>query len=656
MSTLRGPWPAAGKEMGKRLARPLARFQLFETLGHLWPFLKPDGRRLALVVTATLGLTAVEIGIPVLFGYLVDSLIVQLTGRRGSSTPLGIGRETIIALLVAGALLRGGFMAAQRAIAGQIGQRVAARMRDAVWTHLQELPIEYTRWRGPGRLLTRFISDTRAVQRMVARGVVQLFQDVLVVVGVLVAMLVINWRMGLEVMLVIPVVGLVFWFMNPRLQKASRKMRRRSRLAAHLNGRIRGLEVVKAHGRKGDEAREVEKLNRRVARHGGRRDLAAGMLLGSSAAAVALVTVLVLVFATGEVAAGRISAGELFIFYALITLLAPIFQRITVADRNLQEAHMSMQGLSRTLAEPTESPQEEDLPPLEISDGEVSVEGVTFDYRDGTRALDDVSLNAKRGELVVLSGPNGSGKSTLMELLPRFLRPTSGRILIDGQDTSEVSLESLRTRIGLVNLSTPLLDGTIAENVTYGARGEGGDDEVPEHVIRRAIYLSGLDELVDSLPDGWETEIKEGRRLLSDGQRQQVALARTLVADPDIILLDQAMSVVDADTLRWLVTRLGELAKEKTLIVASNRLSVLLAADRVYNLDQGHAVEVSIQALRERHEKNFGKGADEILSGLSPAWALDGGQRSARTIPMPGRRRDDDEDESEEDESEEDDD
>jgi ABC-type multidrug transport system fused ATPase/permease subunit len=652
MSTLRGLWPAAGKEMGKRLARLLARFQLFETLGHLWPFLKPDGRWLVLVVTATLGLTAVEIGIPVLFGYLVDSLISRLTGQQGSSTmPLGLGRETIIALLVAGALLRGGFMASQRVIAGQIGQRVAARMRNAVWTHLQELPIEYARWRGPGRLLTRFISDTRAVQRMVARGVVQLFQDLLVVAGVLVAMLVINWRMGLEVMLVIPVVGLVFWFMNPRLQKASRKMRRRrSRLAAHLNGRIRGLEVVKAHGRKEDEAREVEKLNRSVARHGSRREVAAGMLLGSSAAAVALVTILVLVLAAGEVAAGRISAGELFIFYALITLLVPIFQRITVADRNLQEAHMSMQSLSRTLAEPTESPREEDLPPLEIGDGEASVEGVTFDYRDGTRALDDVSLKAKRGELVVISGPNGSGKSTLMELLPRFLRPTSGRIVIDGQDTSKVSLESLRTRIGLVNLSTPLLDGTIAENVTYGARGQGGDDEVPEHVLRRAIYLSGLDELVDSLPHGWETEIKEGRRLLSDGQRQQVALARTLVADPDIILLDQAMSVVDADTLRWLVTRLGELAQEKTLIVASNRLSVLLAADRVYTLDHGRAVEVNIQALRERHEKNFGRGADEILSGLSPAWAFDGGQRFAQTVlPMPGRLRDDDEDESEED-------
>ena len=631
------------------MIRRLARTQLFETLGHLWPFLKPEGRWLYLVAAATLGLTAVEIGIPVLFGYLVDLLLARLDNERTPAGPLGLGRDGIIVLLVAAAVLRGGFMFVQRAIAGQIGQRVAARMRDAVWAHLQELPMEYARRRGPGRLLTRFISDARAVQRLVARGVVQLAQDALIVTGVLVALLFINGRMGLGVLLVVPAVGAVFWFVNPRLQKTSRSMRRRrSRLSAHLNGRIKGLEVVKAHGRKGDEAREVERLNRGVAKYGSRRETAAGMLLGASAAAVALVTVLVLAFATGEVAAGRISAGELFIFYALLGLLAPIFQRITVADRNLQEAHISMQRLAQTLAEPTESPHEEELPPLEIDQGEVSVEGLTFDYQDGTRALEDVSLTARRGELVVITGPNGSGKSTLMGLLPRFSRPTGGRIVIDGQDVERVSLESLRAQIGLVDHAAPLLDGTLAENVAYGAKGDG---EASEGLIQRAAYLSGLDELVESLPEGWDSRIREGRRMLSDGQRQRVALARTLVADPRIILIDQAMSTVDADTLRWLLARLGELAREKTVIVASNRLSVLLAADRVYAFDHGRVLEVGIQALRERHEENFGKDADEILSGLAPAWAFNGGQRSIRTMPTPGhlRTEEDSEDDSEED-------
>lgn len=626
----------------------LARTQLFETLGHLWPFLRPEGRWLSLVAAATLGLTAVEIGIPVLFGYLVDALVSQLSDQRATTAPAGLGRNTIIGLLISGAVLRGGFMFAQRAVAGQIGQRVAARMRDAVWAHLQDLPMEYARRRGPGRLLTRFISDARAVQRLVARGVVQLAQDVLVVTGVFVALLVINWRMGLAVLLVVPAVGLVFRFANPRLQKASRKMRRRrSRLSAHLNGRIKGLEVVKAHGRKEDEAGEVRRLNRQVAKHGSRRETAAGALLGSSAAAVALVIVLVLVLATGEVAAGRLTAGELFIFYALLGLLTPIFQRITTADRNLQEAHISMQRLAQTLAEPTESPCEEDLPSLEITAGEVSVEDVTFDYPDGTRALEEVNLTARRGELVVITGPDGTGKSTLMELLPRFLRPTGGRIIVDGQDVEEVSLESLRARIGLVAGGTPLLDGTIAENVAYGT-GSGDVGEVPEGLLWRAAYLSGLDELVESLPDGWETEIREGRRSLSDGQRQRVALARTLVADPQVILVDGAMSPVDADTLRWLVARLKELAREKTVIVASNRLSVLLAADRVYALDHGHALEVGVEKLRERHEEKFGEDADEILNGLPSAWEFDG-KRPIRTMPVPGSRKEDEEDDNEED-------
>jgi ATP-binding cassette, subfamily B, bacterial len=258
-----------------------------------------------------------------------------------------------------------------------------------------------------------------------------------------------------------------------------------------------------------------------------------------------------------------------------------------------------------------------------------------------------VNLTARRGELVVITGPNGAGKSTLMEILPLLLRPTEGRISIDGQDIEEVSLESLRSQIGLVEQSAPLLAGTIVENVAYGARdnAEGG---ALEELIQRAACLSGLDELVESLPDGWETRIREGRRSLSDGQRQRVALARTLVADPSIVLIDQAMSAVDADTLRWLVARLGELAREKTLIVASNRLSVLLAADRVYALEGGHALEVSIESLRERHEENFGKNAEKILSGLAPAWPFYDG-RSVLTMPLPARHRDYDDDSEEDD-------
>jgi ABC-type multidrug transport system fused ATPase/permease subunit len=489
--------------------------------------------------------------------------------------------------LAVGALLRGYLLYQQRSLSGRIGQRVAARMRDAVWVHLQEVPLEYTRRRGPGRLLVRFISDTKAVQRLVSQGMVQLIQDVLFVIGAIAVLMYLNLLVGFGVTLLLPLTALVFWRINPKVQKASRDTRyRRTLLSAHLNERLSGLAVVKIHGRQREEAKRSRKLNSKVASRGARMAAAGAQLQGASAATVALVTALTLGLAAEEVAAGRLSAGYLVTSYALIGMLAPVVQRITVFNRTLQEAQISVERLAQTLAEEPESPQEEELPEVELSEGLVSIEGVSFSYPDGTLALDDVNLTARRGELVVLVGPNGAGKSTLLELLPRFRRPTDGRITIDGQDTAGVSLESLRSEIGFVTQDTPLFDGTITENVTYGVRGEA-----PEEQIQQAARLAGLDELVASLPDGWETKVREGRRMLSRGQRQRVALARALAADPSIIVLDEVGSGLDIETQRTLAEELRVLARHKTVILATHSMPAMLMADRVYRMEGGRIVE-----------------------------------------------------------------
>jgi ABC-type multidrug transport system fused ATPase/permease subunit len=292
-----------------------------------------------------------------------------------------------------------------------------------------------------------------------------------------------------------------------------------------------------------------------------------------------------------------LTAGYLVTSYALIGLLAPIVQRITIADRTLQEAEISVERLAQTLAEEPESPQEEELPEVEVSEGLVSVEGVSFSYPDGTLALDDVSLTARRGELVALVGPNGAGKSTLLELLPRFRQPTNGRIVIDGQDIADVSLESLRSKIGFVTQDTPLFDGTIAENVTYGVRGDASEEQ-----IQQAARLAGVDELVASLPDGWETKVREGRRMLSHGQRQCVVLARALVADPSIIVLDEVGSALDIEMQRTLTEEWRVLAQDKTVIVASHSIPAMLMADRIYRMDRGRIVEEDRDAPLPRLE------------------------------------------------------
>src|ERR687890_335581 len=565
----------------------ILRFQLVETLSRIWPFLKPEWRRLLLVAGATLGLTVVEVSVPILVGMFVNSLLTELSGQQPTTTAPLLNNRMIIALLAVGALLRGYLLYQQRSLSGRIGQRVAARMRDAVWVHLQEVPLDYTRRRGPGRLLVRFISDTKAVQRLVSQGMVQLIQDVLFVVGAIAVLLYLNLLVGLGTALLLPLIALVFRRINPRVQKASRDTRyRRTLLSAHLNERLSGLAVVKDHGRQREEAKRASKLNSKVASRGARMAAAGGRLQGASAATVALVTTLTLGLAAEEVAAGRLSAGYLVTSYALIGLLAPVIQRITVVNRTLQEAQISVERLAQTLAEEPESPQEEELPEVQVSEGMVSVEGVSFGYPDGTLALDDVSLRARRGELVALVGPNGAGKSTLLELMPRFRRPTDGRIVIDGQDTAGVSLESLRSKIGFVTQDSPLFDGTITENVTYGVRGDASEEQ-----IQQAARLAGVDELVASLPEGWQTKVREGRRMLSRGQRQRVLLARALAADPLIIVLDEVGSALDIETQRTLSEQLRMLAQHKTVILATHSLPAMLMANRVYKMECGRIVE-----------------------------------------------------------------
>ena len=569
------------------MRKRLTRFQLVETLSHVWPYMRPEWWVLLLAGAATLGLTAVELSVPILIGMLLDSLLIELRGQPGAKPALD--HRTIVALLVGGAIFRGYFLYQQRSLAGQAGQRVTARMRDAVWAHLQRLPLEFTNRRGPGRLLMRFISDSRAVQRLVSRRLVQLVQDVLVVGGVMVALAVINVRMGLAAILVLPLVVIVFRWYNPKLQKASRDTRRRrSRLSAYLGQRIMGLSAIKAHGRQSSEAERVEKLNRKIASRGGRQEKAGGKLLGASAGAVALVTALALGLAAEEASAGRLTAGGLVTFYALIGLLAPIFQRITITDRTLQEADISIKRMVQILAEEPESPEDEDLPELEIHDGRVSFEKVSFSYDDETQLLCEASVTARRGEMVALVGPHGAGKGTLLELLPLFRRPTEGRILIDGQDVTEVSLNSLRSSIGLVTQNTPLFDGTISENVGYGVRGEDGEDR-----IRAAAELMRVDEIVASLPDGWETKVREGRRGLSRGQRLRVVLARALAADPAVLLLDKVCSMLDPETIR-------SLAQGRTVIFATHDIPTMLVADRVYRLENGSITEEDAHTMLAR--------------------------------------------------------
>lgn len=550
----------------------------------LWPYLKPERLRLVDATLTTLVLTAVEVATPILIGLFVDIILALQTGSSASSW----AQMRIIAVLAIGVGLRGYLISRQQALAGKIGERVAARMRNHLWEHVQRVPLDYIRRRGPGRISLRFISDTRMIQRLVTQGMVRFSQDVLLVIAVTIVLLVLNWRMALGILLIAPIYTLIFHQLNPQLRKASRATRRRrSRLSAYLHDRLTGMVAIKASVRQPVENERVRVLTRSLANRGMRRAAIGGKIQGFAAATVAGSGVVVLILATNEAAAGRLSGGMFVTFYTLLGLLVPIFQRFAIVNRTFQEASISVERFVHTLSVQPEALPSDKHPPLQICDGNVSVERVSYKHPGGAYALRHVSFQAQRGELIALVGPNGAGKSSLINLLLGFCRPTRGRIMIDGQDITEASLESLRSQIGLVSQDAPLFDGTVAQNIAYGVQ-----HGVPEAQIERAARLTGVDHLVAKLPDGWNTQVGAGGQALSGGQRQQIALARALAADPPILVLDEATSALDAEAEHVLAETLRTLADHKTVIVSAHRLATLLIANRIYVLEQGQLVEV----------------------------------------------------------------
>lgn len=553
-------------------------------LAWLLPFLRPDRRRLLGAALVTLLLTLTETVTPVMIGSFVDAVLDTAGGAR--SDPLR-SEWWLIVLLIGAALVRGALVAHQQAQVGELGERVAMRIRVHLWAHLQHVPIDYVRRRGPGRLSLRFISDTRMLQRLIAQGIVQLAQDLLFVAAILLVLMTINWRMTLGVALVMPVYIVLFHRLNPSLRNASRAARRsRSRLASYLHDRLEGMAVIKAYVRQAVEDRRLRRLARRLARHGARRAAQSGLLQGVAASAVALSSVIVLALAAVEMSSGRITTGGLVLFYTMLGLIVPIFQRIAIANRVFQESYISLDRLQQTMNVSPERPTHDTRPMLRVSSGLVAVEDVTYRRADRGVVLRNVTLHARRGELVAITGPNGAGKSTLLELLLGLRAPASGSISIDGQSITEVALDSLRAVIGFVPQDAPLLDGSIVENILYGVR-----TGVPEEQIERAARLTGVDRLIAGLPDGWRTQVGPGGSNLSGGQRQLIALARALAGDPAILLLDEAGSALDAETEERLARTLRAIAQERTVIVSAHRPATLRLADRIYVLEHGCVVE-----------------------------------------------------------------
>ncbi|MGD9029769.1 MAG: ABC transporter ATP-binding protein [Anaerolineae bacterium] len=535
---------------------------------------------------------------PYLIGVAVDQFIAP--GDEPPPTWLSLlispGADRSTGLTVTMLLLLGAYLLNWATTAGQfytmtlVGQRVLLHMRTQIFERIQTLSLSFFDRHEAGDLMSRLVNDTEVINQVFSGGVVRLASMGLTLVGIVVSMLGLNWRLALVSFAVLPAMVLATTVFSRWARTAFRRTRETiGEVSAELQENIAAVREVQAFAREDENVAEFESIN------AANRDanVQAQSLMSAfsptldvlSTIALAIVAgyggYLVLAFDPPRASIGIIVAFLAYVqrFYRPIRGIASLFAQLQAAIAGAERIF----DLLDTEPEITDAPDAVALPPIE---GQVTFDHVNFAYNEET-VLQDINLRAEPGQTIALVGPTGAGKTTIASLLSRLyeLEDGQGAVRIDGYDLREVTRRSLREQMGVVLQDTFLFSDTVMENVRYG-RLDASDEEVVT-----AAKLSNADQFIKRLPEGYQTELGERGHTLSQGQRQLIAIARAILADPRILILDEATSSVDTRTERLIQRALDELLSGRTSLVIAHRLSTIRNADQVLVIDDGRIIE-----------------------------------------------------------------
>jgi len=540
--------------------------------------------------------------------FLIDDVI----GRRhvGLLAPL-------VGAVVAATVVQGLSSFALVQLVSKAAQKLITDTRVRVQEHVGRLPVAFHDANKTGDLVSRVMYDVEGLRNLVGTGLVELAGGLLTSALAFAVMLSLNPRVTLVTVAALAAFALVV-FRGFRVLRPV--FRERGKLYAEVTGRLTeslgGVRVVKGYHAEEREASVFAGGARRILENVFRTLSATSALSLSSTVLLGVVGAGVMYVGAGEILAGRMTVGAFFTYTVFLGFLVGPFFQVTAIGSQLTEA---LAGLERTREILRERPEDEDprrtvaLPGVR---GEVAFEAVGFAYREGEPVLQDVSLVAAPGTVTALVGPSGAGKSTMIGLVCAFHVPSSGRVLVDGVDLATVRLDSYRSHLGVVLQETFLFDGTIRENVAF-SRPTAGAEEVVE-----ACRVAHVGEFADTFPDGLDTLVGERGVRLSGGQRQRVAIARAILANPRILILDEATSSLDSESEALIQEGLGFLMKGRTTFVIAHRLSTIRRADQILVVEKGRVVERGTHAAlfaaggryREMYERQHGVTANLFLA------------------------------------------
>jgi ATP-binding cassette subfamily B multidrug efflux pump len=548
------------------------------TLLRLRPFLKPYRLQVVLALSITLVLTILLLLIPAIIRQVIDVGLVQGDGRFLLGAAL--------ALLAIG-VMRSMLIFAQRYVSEWLASHIGYDLRNKLYDHIQDLPFSFHDHSQTGQLISRCIEDVRAVERFTGFGVIELIRLGLLMVGIIGLLF---WQSPpLASIALLPMIPLVLittsfgrrvgdYFLKVDIALGD--------LSARVQENVSGVQVVRAFAREPYEIDRFAGQNRSLYRARVRVVSIFAWVMPTTHFLVASGTILILWFGGNMVMRGEMTVGELVAFNSYLLLLAAPAQQLTWLVNTAGEA---VAGLQRSF-EILDLVPEIHSPPQAVSlqaiQGRVEFQQVCLHYPDQTiPALDEVDLCVEPNQVIALIGPTGSGKTSLVNLIPRFYDPSQGSVQVDGVDVRQMELESLRRQIGIVLQTSLLFSTSIAENIAFGR------PDAPQEEIKQAARAAQAHEFISQLTDGYQTVVGERGITLSGGQRQRLAIARALLMDPRILILDDSTSSVDTETERLIQQALERLMEGRTTFVIAQRLSTVRRADLILVMQDGRIVE-----------------------------------------------------------------
>jgi ATP-binding cassette, subfamily B, putative efflux pump len=534
-------------------------------------------RRLALGALLMIINQAMSLVLPASTKYLIDVVIGQ--GRPDLLWKIAVAAAgaTLIQALTSFSLSQ---------VLGVAAQRAITEMRKKVQEHVSRLPINYFDSTQTGRLISRIMNDAEGIRNLVGTGLVQLAGSVITSIVALTVLFWLNWRLTSITILVLGGFGGALAYAFTLLRPVFRE---RGELTAALTGRLAeslgGIRIVKAYTAEKREAltfaRGAHKLFRNVAKS----MTGVSATTASSALVIGAVGVVITLVGGQSVVSGRMTVGDLFMYVMFTGMMAlPLLQFASIGTQ-ITEAFAGLDRIREIMNMKTEDDEDFERAPLPEVRGEVEFENVSFEYNPGVPVLKNISFTAPAGSTTALVGSSGSGKSTLISLVMNFNQPRSGKIRIDGQDLQTIRLRDFRSYLGVVMQDNFLFDGTIAENISF-SKPHATIDE-----IKTVSRVAHCEEFIEGFELKFDTVVGERGVKLSGGQRQRIAIARAILADPRLLILDEATSSLDSESEAMIQDGLRSLRQGRTTFVIAHRLSTIRSADQILVLEGGEIVE-----------------------------------------------------------------